>query len=74
MEMIEIVRFNRKMTGKIWQICVIIANGSGIHESLQLFRCPYIAIITSLHTKLSVLSAKNPPPGGFFASRNCALA
>jgi hypothetical protein len=33
----------------------------------------YLAICTSLHTKLSVLSAENPPPGGFSASGIFAL-
>lgn len=44
----------------------LAAAASNLHHSYP--AALNLAYCTSLHTKLSVLSAENPPPGGFSAS------
>ena len=45
----------------------LAAAASNLHHSYS--AALNLAYCTSLHTKLSVLSAENPPPGGFSADK-----
>jgi hypothetical protein len=64
-------RIDSELTGTICQSRVMMqpvaaASTPHHHKSAALSS----SYCTSLHTKLSVLSAENPPPGGFSASNS----